>query len=138
MVGEDRVGVWSLLLLLSMEKEKFNEMMRQRTKQLAVRVIKFYGKLPKSDATRVIGRQLIRASTSTAANYRAVCRARSKAEFFAKLSITVGEADESVFWLDILQEADLVPYHLSAELPTLHQEATEVLAIFATARKNTK
>lgn len=121
-----------------MEKERFNEMMRERTKQLAVRIIRWYRKLPKSDEVRIIGRQLIKSSTSTAANYRAVCRARSKAEFFAKLSIVVEEADETVFWLEMLQEADLVPRHLLAELPSLQKEAAEVLAIFATARKNTR
>ena len=91
-----------------MEKEKFNELMRQRTKQLAIRIIKWYKKLPKSDELRIIGRQLIKSSTSTAPNYRAVRRARSKAEFFAKLSIVVEETDETVFWLEVLQEAGLV------------------------------
>ena len=120
-----------------MEKEKFNEMMRKRTKQLAVRIIKWYKKLPKTDEMRIIGRQLIKSSTSTAANYRAVCRARSKAEFFSKLSIVVEEADETVFWLELLYEAELIPQHLLVELPSLQQEATELLAIVATARKNT-
>ena len=121
-----------------MEKEKFNELMRRRTKQLSIRIIQWYKKLPKSDEISIIGRQLIRSSTSTAANYRAVCRARSKAEFFSKLCIVVEEADETVFWLELLQEAGLVPQSLLDELPPLWQEATEVLAIVATARKNTR
>ena len=112
-------------------------MMRKRTKALCVRIIKWYKRLPKSDEMRVIGRQLIKSSTSTAANYRAVCRSRSKAEFFAKLSIVVEEADETVFWLEVIEEARLVPQQLITELPALHQEATEILAIVATARKNT-
>ncbi len=121
-----------------MEKEKFNALMRKRTKELAVRIIRWYKRLPKSDEMRIIGRQLIKSSTLTAANYRAVCRARSQAEFFAKLSIVVEEADETVFWLEVLQEADLVPQQLLPELPSMQQEATEILAIVATARKNTK
>lgn len=80
-----------------MEKEKFNELMRRRTKQLSIRIIQWYKRLPKSDEISIIGRQLIKSSTSTAANYRAVCRARSKAEFFSKLCIVVEEADETVF-----------------------------------------
>ena len=112
--------------------------MRKRTKELAVRIIRWYKQLPKSDEMRIIGRQLIKSSTSTAANYRAVCRARSQAEFFAKLSIVVEEADETVFWLEVLQEADLVPQQLLPGLPSMQQEATEILAIVATARKNTK
>ena len=121
-----------------MEKEKFNALLRKRTKELAVRIIRWYKQLPKSDEMRIIGRQLIKSSTSTAANYRAVCRARSQAEFFAKLSIVVEEADETVFWLEVLREADLVPQQLLSELPSMQQEATEILAIVATARKNTK
>ncbi len=92
-----------------------------------------YEQLRKTDSVRIIGKQLIRASTSSAANYRAACRARSKAEFFAKMSIVVEEADESVFWLEVLEEADLVP---ASRLTDLKHEATEILLIVAKARKN--
>jgi four helix bundle protein len=117
-----------------MTKEEFNTVIRSRTKSLAVRVIKMYGKLPKTDETRIVGKQLIRSSTSVAANYRSVCRARSKAEFFAKLSIVVEETDETLFWLEILEEANIV----SAEkLHALKAETLALLSIFAKARSNT-
>ena len=87
-----------------MEKEEFVELLKKRTKQLAVDVILFYDKIQKTDATRVIGRQLIRSATSTAANYRAACISRSQKEFFSKMSIVVEEADETLFWLELLKE----------------------------------
>lgn len=102
-------------------------------KKLAIRIIKMYEQLRKTDSVRIIGKQLIKASTSSAANYRAACRARSKAEFFAKMSIVVEEADETVFWLEVLEEAYLVP---APRLTALEQEATEILSIVAKARKN--
>ena len=102
-------------------------------KKLAIRIIKMYEQLRKTDSVRIIGKQLIRASTSLAANYRAACRARSKAEFFAKMSIVVEEADETLFWLEMLEEAELVP---ASKLTHLKQEATEILSIVAKARKN--
>ena len=102
-------------------------------KKLAIRIITMYEQLRKTDSMRIIGKQLIKASTSSAANYRAACRARSKAEFFAKMSIVVEEADETVFWLELLEEAGLVP---ASKLTGLKQEATEILSIVAKARKN--
>ena len=117
-----------------MDKIAFVTGLQDRTKQLAIRIIKMYEELSKTDSLRIIGKQLIRASTSTAANYRAACRARSKAEFFAKMSIVVEEADETVFWLELLEESNLVP---APRLTALKQEATEVLSIMAKARKNT-
>ena len=116
-----------------MEKHLFVRELQDRTKKLAIRIIKMYEQLTKTDSLRIIGKQIIRASTSTAANYRAACRARSKAEFFAKMSIVVEEADETVFWLELLEEGNLVP---AAKLTALKQEATEVLSIMAKARKN--
>ena len=92
-----------------------------------------YEQLRKTDSVRIIGKQLIRSSTSSAANYRAACRARSKAEFFAKMSIVVEEADETVFWLELLEESQLVT---ADRLASLKQEATEILSIMAKARKN--
>ena len=92
-----------------MDKYKFIQKLQNRTKQLALRIIKMYEQLRKNDSLRIIGKQLIRSSTSTVANYRAACRARSKAEFFAKMSTVVEEADEAVFWLELLEESNLVP-----------------------------
>ena len=116
-----------------MDKEKFVEELQERTKKLAIRIIKMYEQLRKTDSVRIIGKQLIRSSTSSAANYRAACRARSKAEFFAKMSIVVEEADETVFWLELLEESQLVT---ADRLASLKQEATEILSIMAKARKN--
>ncbi|WP_089683488.1 four helix bundle protein [Catalinimonas alkaloidigena] len=83
------------------------EEFRQRTKLLALAVIRFYQTLPKTDEARILGKQLLRAATSTAANYRAATRGRSGAEFYAKLSIAVEEADETCFWLELLKEAEI-------------------------------
>jgi|GEM_PF-5122938 len=74
--------------------------LQDRTKQLAVRIIRMFRALPKTDEARVIGKQLLRSGTSVAANYRAACRARSKAEFAAKISIVLEEIDETVFWME--------------------------------------
>ena len=78
------------------------EELKKRTKAFAVRVVKLFRSLPKTDEARVIGRQMLRSATSVAANYRAVCRARSKAEFTAKMGVVVEEADETVFWLEFV------------------------------------
>jgi four helix bundle protein len=78
-------------------KMEFAESMKQRTKQFAINIIKLYRNMPASDDARILGRQLVKAATSVASNYRAVCRARSNREFFAKLSIVVEEAEKASF-----------------------------------------
>jgi four helix bundle protein len=83
------------------------EALRERTKQFAISIIKLFRVLPRTEEARVIGRQVLRSSTSVAANYRAVCRARSKAEFVAKMGVVVEEADETVFWLELLVDAQV-------------------------------
>ncbi len=98
----------------------------------ALRVIKLYQALPKTGEAQIIGKQLLRAATSVAANYRDACRARSGREFFSKLSIVVEEADESLFWLELLVEADIVK---AEKLQPLIHEATEILKMTASARK---
>ena len=91
--------------------------------------------LPKTDEERIIGRQLLRCSTSVAANYRAACRARSKAEFVSKVSIVVEEADEAVFWLEMLGDLGIMnPEKLKIPL----SEANELLAIFAASQRTAK
>jgi four helix bundle protein len=92
-----------------MDKIELTEELLRRTKQFALRIIKFYQVLPKSGESQVIGKQILRCGTSVAANYRAACRARSKAEFFSKICIVVEEADETAFWLDFMIEARLIP-----------------------------
>ena len=84
---------------------------------------------------RIIGRQLLRAGVSVAANYRAVGRARSRAEFIAKMGIVVEEIDEVVFWLELIADGQLVPSSRSADLP---KEANELLAIFAVSQHTAK
>ncbi len=114
-------------------KIAFNDMLREKTKQLAVRIIKMYAVLPRKDEIVIIGKQLIRSSTSVAANFRAACRGRSDREFRAKLSIVVEEADETVFWLELLRDTELVP---ARKLVNLEEEALSVLKIVAKMRKN--
>lgn len=84
--------------------------LKKRTKQFALRVIKLVESLPKTQTARVIGNQLLRSSTSVPANYRAACRARSNAEFRSKLGIVEEETAESVFWIELLVDAQLVRF----------------------------
>src|SRR5437667_11200575 len=97
----------------------------------ALRVIRAYRGLPSSDEARVIGRQLLRSATSVGANYRAACRARSPAEFIAKLGIVLEEADEAVYWLEtgILDHKRLEP---------LLREANELTSIFVSSLRTAK
>ena len=111
--------------------ENFAEEFKLRTKKFSLRVIKLFQSLPKTDEARIIGKQLVRSSTSTAANYRAVCRSRSDAEFHSKLSIVVEEADETVFWIELLMESNIVK---ASRLIELNKEANEILKIVSTSR----
>jgi four helix bundle protein len=90
--------------------------------------VRLFKGLPKTDESRMIGKQVLRAGTSVAANYRAAGRARSKAEFVAKMGVVVEEADETVFWLELLIDAGIVP---RARMESLLSEANELLAIFS-------
>ena len=114
------------------QKVDFAEAMRNRTKKFVVDNIKFYRTLPKTEEAKIIGMQLLRSSSSVGANYRAACRARSKAEFHSKLSTVVEEADESVFWMEILIEAEVVK---PSELNYLSDEANQILKIASASRK---
>ena len=114
------------------DKIDFAERFRERTKTFVINNIKLYRSLPKTDEARIIGKQLLRSASSVGANYRAVCRARSQAEFHSKLSIVVEEADESVFWMEILIGADIVK---RTEIDILLTEANEILKVVSAARK---
>ena len=116
------------------EKNDFIEEFKKRTKDFTLRNIKVFQSLPKTDEAKIIGKQLLRSASSVGANYRAVCRARSQAEFYAKLSITIEEADESLFWLEILVESKTVPEN---KLNELMKEAEEITKVLSKARKNT-
>ena len=85
-----------------------SEELKERTKAFALRVIKLVDAMPRSLAAQVIGKQLLRSATSVGANYRAACRAQSHAEFAAQLYIVVEEADETVYWLELLRESSLL------------------------------
>jgi four helix bundle protein len=84
------------------------EELRKRTKQFALRIFKLVDALPNTTIGKTIGNQLVRAGSSVGANYRAACRGRSKAEFISKLGIVIEEADESVYWLELIIEAQLL------------------------------
>ncbi|MEM9417053.1 MAG: four helix bundle protein [Bacteroidota bacterium] len=111
------------------------EELKKRTKNLALRVIKLFKALPNTAEAQLIGKQLLRSSTSLAANYRAACVSRSRKEFLAKLSIVVEEADESLFWLEILGEAAILPQE---KLRLIANELQELLFIFSASRKTAK
>ena len=109
------------------------EELKTRTKQFALRVLKLVGALPKTIEGRAIANQLVRCGTSVAANYRAACRARSRAEFVAKMGVVLEEADETQLWLELVSEAKLLP---SKRIEPLLKEAAELVAIFVTSRKS--
>ena len=113
------------------------QVLKERTKQFALRIIKLVNTLPKTVTGRAIGNQLIRCGASVGANYRAACRGRSKAEFNSKLHIVLEEADESLFWLELIIDAKLMA---AKKIQPLFNEADELTAIFAksyyTAKKN--
>jgi four helix bundle protein len=109
------------------------EQMRDRTKAFALRIIRLFRSLPSNTATQVLGKQLLRCGTSVAANYRAACRARSRAEFVAKMGVGVEEADEAILWLELLTESGIVPLK---KMESLLKEAHELTTIF-TASKQT-
>src|SRR5712691_2445262 len=111
--------------------------LKRRTKAFALRILKLVDALPKTTAGRALASQIVRSGTSVAANYRAACRAKSTADFIAKMGTIEEEADETLFWLELLEESDLVP---AAKLTAIKQEANELTAItvasIKTARRN--
>jgi len=109
--------------------------LRQRTKSYAIRIVRLYRSLPHSSDAQVLGKQLLRSGTSVAANYRAACRARSRAEFISKISIVLEEADESAFWLELLGETEVV---VPEKLTTLVRETNELTAIFGASLRTSK
>ena len=103
-----------------------------RTKAFALRSLKLVDHLPRTISGRAIGNQLVRSATSVGANYRAACRARSRAEFTAKLGVVAEEADESVYWLELIREGGILP---EAKIVDLLKEANELTAIFTAGRR---
>jgi four helix bundle protein len=111
------------------------EQLRDRTKAFALRVIRLCQSLPYKTDAQVMGKQLLRCGTSVAANYRAVCRARSKAEFVAKIGIVVEEADEAILWLELMTESGVLAV---TKTEALLKEANELTAIFAASQRTAR
>ncbi len=102
------------------------EQFKQRTKQLALRAIRLVEALPRSQTGQIIGKQLLRSGTSIGANYRAACRAKSTADMINKLKIVEEETDETLYWLELLVEAEIIP---ETRLAAIMTETEEILAM---------
>ena len=114
-----------------MKKSVFVKGLKDRTKRFSLDIIMFYPFIEKSEPGKIIGKQLIRSATSIAANYRSACVGRSRREFFAKISIVVEEADETLFWLELLKESELAK---EDKLKYLMMESLEILKIMSKAK----
>ena len=112
-----------------------SEAMKHRTKQFALVVIRICQTLPQSPEARILSRQLLRSATSVAANYRAVCRARSTADFTSKLGVVLEEADETLFWLELLVDAGVAQ---RAQVVAPLNEANELVSIFVASLRTAK
>jgi len=125
--------------ILNVECFMHKENLKRRTKQYALRIMRLTQALPNNQLGWVIGKQLVRSGTSVGANYRAACRARSTAEFIAKLGIVIEEADESAFWLELIIESGM---YKKEAIDSLLKETNEIVAIMVsssnTAKKNDK
>jgi len=112
-----------------------SEELKSRTKRFALAVMKLVGNFPHNKVGDIIGRQLIRSATAVGANYRAACRAQSHAHFVSKISIVEEEADESLYWLELALESNLV---CAESVAGLIKEADELAAIFTASRKTAR
>ncbi|MDQ1098281.1 MULTISPECIES: four helix bundle protein [Chryseobacterium] len=110
-------------------ENNYNQIFAKRTKALAIKIINDLSELPYSDKVSVIRKQIFRSASSVAANYRAMCRARSDKEKYAKICIVVEEADETVFWLEVIEEISLVSKDKISELM---RESLEILKVTST------
>jgi four helix bundle protein len=111
------------------------ENLKDRTKRFAVETIRLCASLPKTQEFKIVGGQLMRSASSVGANYRAACRARSIADFVAKLSIVEEEADESVYWMEVLEGLGMAE---DAALNRLKNEADQLVAIVVASKKTAK
>ena len=122
-----------------MEKNKKTLLLKPRTKQFALRVIRLTESLPKTTPAQVIGKQLLRSALSVGANYRSACRARSQADFISKMGLVEEEADESAYWMEMLVEADIMKKDgLGLLMDEASAIAAMVVASIRTARKTLK
>ncbi|GJM28633.1 MAG: four helix bundle protein [Cyclobacteriaceae bacterium] len=115
-----------------MDKIAFVEKFKRRTRKFVLEILKLFKQIRPSQESLIIQKQLIRSAGSMASNYRAATRSRSRAEFYSKLCIVVEEADESLFWIELLEESKIVPLEL---IEPIKQEAVEILSVTAKARK---
>lgn len=113
---------------------EFNDL-KGRMKAFALRVMELADSLPQTPSSRVVSNQIAKSGTSVAANYRAACRARSKPEFIAKMSIVHEEADETLFWIELIESAGWIAHEC---LQDLKKEADELVAIVVTSLKTAK
>jgi four helix bundle protein len=111
------------------------ETLRVRTKGFALRIVRLFQSLPTRPDAQVLGKQVLRSGTSIAANYRAACGARSRAEFTSKIGIVVEEADETMFWLEMMSESGIVAEKKVGELKA---EAKELTALFTATHHTMK
>jgi len=111
------------------------DLLKDRTKRFALQVIRLCRTLPRSQEAGIISRQLLRSSTSVGANYRAVCRTHSTADFVSKLGIVLAEADETLFWIELLVESGAACPEQTA---SVHKEANELVAIFVASLRTAK
>lgn len=109
--------------------------LKRRTKRLALRAINLVESLPPTKTSSVVGKQLLRSATSVGANYRAACRAKSTADFIAKLAIVEEEADESIYWIELLVESDQIKL---GRVEDMLREFDEILSIVVAAIKTSK
>jgi|GEM_PF-252338 four helix bundle protein len=121
--------------IIDISMETFNDEFRRRTKTLALRIVRLYSRLGAKDESKIIGKQLLRSSTSMAANFRASCRARSEAEHYTKLCIVIEESDETLFWLELLEESGLINPGL---IKDIKDESFSILQVLSKARKKLK
>jgi four helix bundle protein len=112
-----------------------NVALERRTKAFAVRVIRMFGRLPRSTEAQILGKQLLRSGTSVAANYREASRARSTRELKSKLGQVEQEVDETILWFELLMEAEIVK---GSQLSALYAEAEELLKITVASIKTLK
>ena len=111
------------------------DLLKDRTKQFALQVIRLCRALPRSQEGSIITRQLLRSATSVGANYRAVCRARSTADFVSKLGIVLEEADETLFWIELLVESGATH---PEKITSVRREANELVSIFVASLRTAK
>ena len=109
--------------------------LKRRTQRFAIDIIKFVDKLPGGRSLNILSNQLLRCSSSIGANYRSACKGKSTADFINKIVIVEEEADESIYWLELMEEAGLVD---SEEIYLLKNEANELTAIFTSIGKTAK